>query len=200
MIRRRILCLFLALLVLPVVCLAQAETQAAAQPVAAPASVVIGPAKLAWVNIRQAILECEEGKQRFTELQQFVEQKQTEAETMNKDYQTLQNQFNVQRSKLNPEALTDLQAEIETKGVIIERFQQDTQREITARENRVRQAIGRKMVPILEGLAKEKALSAVLLIDPQVNIYGYVDPLLVLTDEVVTRYNQKHPAGTGSAP
>ena len=122
---------------------------------------------------------------------------------------TLQNQFNVQRSKLNPEALTDLQAEIETKGVIIERFRQDTQREINGRQNRVKQAIIRKMEPILGEISKERGLSAILRIDAQVSIqgqilpvelYGYVDPLVRLTEEVVTRYNQKHPAGAGSAP
>jgi Skp family chaperone for outer membrane proteins len=197
MTRSKIFTLFLAFFCVPVFCLAQAQPQAAAPQAATPA--VIGPAKLAWVNIQQAIVQCEEGKQKLAALEQFVGQKQTEAETMQKEYETLQNQLKVQGPKLNPEALADLNAQIESQATVLQRFQQDTQKEITNRDGRVRNSIGRKMLPIMEAMSLERGLSAVLFIDQQLSIYGYINPTLVLTDELIRRYNEKHPVVASSA-
>ena len=95
-------------------------SQAPAPQTAAPA--VIGTAKMAWLNLEQAILNCEEGKREFSEVQKFVEKKNAELETLRKESETLKNQLNVQGSKLTDEARADLEEQIETMVTQLQRF------------------------------------------------------------------------------
>ena len=57
--------------------------------------------------------------------------------------------------------------------------------------------IGRKMLPVVEKLSKEKGLSAVVYLNPTRD--AYVDPSLIITEEVIKAYNAAYPV-TGAAP
>jgi len=192
------LCFALAFLALPGLAQnppAQQPAQPAPKAPATPA--VIGPAKIAWLNLEQAIFTCEEGKREFGDAQKFVEKKNAELEAMMKEVETLKNQLQVQGAKLTDEARADLEEQIETKDTIIQRFRQDTQKEIEARRNRATNFIGRKMLPVIEKLSKEKGLSAVVYLNPTRD--AYVDPSLIITEEVIKAYNVAYPV-TGAAP
>ncbi len=183
-------------LLLPVSGRAQ-NPPAAQQPTTAPPA-VIGTAKIAWLNLEQAIFSCDEGKQEFGKVQQFVEKKNAELEGMRKESETLKSQLQVQGAKLTDEARADLEEQIESKDTTLQRFQQDTQKEIDSRRVKTTNYIGRKMLPIIERIAKEKGLSAVVYINPQRD--AYVDPSLIITEEVVKGYNAAYPLGAAKAP
>jgi hypothetical protein len=53
------------------------------------------------------------------------------------------------------------------------------------------------MLPVIEKLAKEKGLSAVVYINPSRD--AYVDPSLVITEEVIKAYNTAYPAKAPAA-
>lgn len=202
--QKTILSAFLALSVLLILGLAQAPnppaqapTPPAATPAPAPAPVVIGPAKLAWMNLEQAILGCDEGKRELGEIQKFVDRKNSELEAMGKELETLKNQLSVQGAKLTDEARADLEDQIEAKDTNLQRFKQDTQKEIDARRVRTTNMIGKKMIPIIEKLAKEKGVSAVLYYLP--NRDAWVDPALAVTDEVIKAYNAAYPVAPAKA-
>ena len=74
-----------------------ATPQAAAQP-AAP--VVIGPAKLAFVNMGLAIATCDEGKKEFAAVQSYVDQKSAELQRQQKEAEALKTKLDVQGSEL----------------------------------------------------------------------------------------------------
>jgi outer membrane protein len=172
---------------------AQPSQQPPQKPPAAPTTpAVIGPAKIAWLHLEQAIVTCDEGKREFGEVQKFVEKKNAELEALRKETETLKNQMNVQGAKLTDEARADLEEQIETKDTILQRFTQDTQKEIDARRNRSTNFIGRKMLPVIEKLSKEKGLSAVVYINPTRD--AWVDPSLIITEEVIKAYNVAYPA------
>jgi Skp family chaperone for outer membrane proteins len=171
----------------------------AAQPQAAPATpAVIGPAKIAWLNLEQAILSCEEGKLQFAEVQRFVDKKNQELEALRKETDALKNQLQVQGSKLTDEARDDLESQIEAKDTLLQRFQQDTQKEIDGRRIRVTNLIGRKLVQVLDKLAKEKGLTAILYFNPQRD--AWMDTSLFITEEVVKAYNQAYPPAAAAKP
>jgi outer membrane protein len=197
--------LFLALIPLAVIAAAQAPAgQTPAPPAAAPAQTapaapaVIGPSKVAWLNLEQAIVQSEEGKREFAEIQKFVDKKNSELQSMQKELETLRNQLQVQGPKLTDEAREDLEAQIETKDTLLQRFSQDTQKEIENRRVRTTNFIGRRMLPVIEKLSKEKGLSAVQFLNPSRD--AWVDPALIITDEVIKAYNQAHPATASPAP
>ena len=88
--------------------LAVAQTPAAAPSAQAATPAVIGTAKLAWLNLEQAIFSCDEGKREFAEVQKFVDKKNSELEAIRKETDTLKSQLSVQGSKLTDEARADL--------------------------------------------------------------------------------------------
>jgi outer membrane protein len=190
----------ITVLSVPAILCAQAAAAPQAQPAPAQPAVpaVIGPAKLAWLNLEQAILTCEDGKREFGAVQQYVDKKNQELEQLRKESETLKNQLNVQGAKLTDEAREDLQMQIEAKDTNLQRFQQDTQKDIESRRTKVVNSIGRKMLPVIERIAKEKGISAVLYINPTRD--AYIEPSIIITDEVISAYNQAYPAGAAKAP
>jgi Skp family chaperone for outer membrane proteins len=182
--RRLILSITALVFLLPMMSMAQAPA-------------ATGGTKIAWLNLEQAIFGSEDGKKDFGEVQKFVDKKNTELEALKKELETLKNQLSVQGAKLTDEARGDLEDQIEAKDTILQRFQQDTQKEIDARRVKTTNAIGRKMLPVIEKLAKEKGLNAVVYINPSRD--AYVDPALVITEDVVKAYNAAYP-GTAAKP
>src|SRR5512137_679649 len=94
---RLILSVLFVTLCVPALVLAQAPAGA---PAAQAAPAVITPAKIAWMNLEQVIFTCDEGKNKFLEVQKFVDDKNTELDTLRKDMEKLRNQLSVQGSKL----------------------------------------------------------------------------------------------------
>jgi len=168
-----------------------AQTAPAATQQASGGSATIGPAKIAWLNLEEVIYTCEEGKQQFTEVQNYMQKKQTELDTMRKELESLKNQLSVQGSKLTDEAQADLEAKIETKNTEIERFQTDVQKDIDNRRTKVTNYIGKRMLTVLDKIAKEKGLNVVQYISSSRD--AYVDPSLIITEDVVKAYNQAYP-------
>ena len=82
-----------------------------------------------------------------------------------------------------------------------ERAQQDAQKDLDNRKQRAGNQIGKKMIPIIDKLSREKGLSAVAFLNQQ--FYAWVDPSLVITEEVVKAYNAvynaAHPAAAPAA-
>jgi outer membrane protein len=190
--QRLVLSSLLAALCLPLLGMAQAPAAAPAGPA------VITPAKIAWLNLEQAIFSCDDGKKEFAGVQQFVDQKNAQLEAQKKELDTLRNQLSIQGAKLTDDARADLEEQIETKDTNLQRFQQDTQKQIDSLRVKVTNTVGRKMLPVVEKIAKEKNLSAVVYINPQRD--AYIDPALVITDEVIKAYNLANPVATPKAP
>src|SRR5438034_11505864 len=87
--RKPIAKIFITALCSPAFALAQTPAnppQATATTAAAPA--VIGPAKIAWVNLEEAILGCDEGKKEFAEIQKFAQTKGEDIQLLQKEIQT----------------------------------------------------------------------------------------------------------------
>jgi len=167
--------------------------QTPSQPPAAPAPAVIGAAKIAWMNLEQAVLTSDEGKTMVSDIQKWVDSKNTENDTLRKEMETLRSQLSVQGSKLTDEARSDLEDQIEVKDTVFQRFQQDTQKEIESRRVKMTTYLAKRMQPVIEKVAKEKGLSAVLIFNSSRD--AYVDPALNLTEEIIKAYNQTYGAG-----
>jgi Skp family chaperone for outer membrane proteins len=193
MIRRPIL-FVLCLLALPVWGAAQ-DPQVAKPPATKAATpAVIGPAKIAFVNIQQVVATCEEGKREDASLQQYISVKSEELQKMQKEVETLKNTYDIQGTKLTDEARQDLLQQIDAKDTQLQRFQEDTQKDIDNRRQRWQNTIARKIIDVINKIAKEKDLSWVKFIDP--NQDGYINESLIITDEVIKAYNEAHPVPT----
>ena len=172
--------------------------QAPAESQATPAAAAIQPAKIAFINIDQVIFTCDEGKARFSEVQKFVDDKNAELDNMRKELEKLRSQLSVQGSKLTDDARADLEAQIAEKQTSLQRFQEDTQKEIENRRMRATNYIGKRMQAAFEKIAKEKGLSTVHIYDSARDVW--VDPSLNISEEVVKVYNQLYPVSAAKAP
>jgi Skp family chaperone for outer membrane proteins len=182
----------LAVITLTIWCVAQnppASNPPPATQVAA--SATIPPVKLAVLNIQQAIMACDEGKREDGNLQQFIENKNGEAQKLQKELDTLKNTFEVQGTKLSDEARADMAEQIDAKDTYLQRFQQDAPKDIDRKQQRGQTAIAKKMLVVIGKVAKEKGVNMVQFYD--VNRDGYVDPALFITDDVVKAYNLAYP-------
>jgi outer membrane protein len=189
---RLMLPVLLAALLLPVFGMAQT-------PAESPAAAANFPtAKIAWMSLDQVIFTCEEGKARFTEVQAFVDDKNKENDKLRAEMEKLRNQLQVQGSKLTEEARADLESQIEEKDTFLQRFQQDTQKEIEGRRLRVTNYIGKRLQPVLEKVAKEKGIQAIQFFNSSRD--AYVDASLNISDEIVKYYNQMYPVAAAKPP
>jgi Skp family chaperone for outer membrane proteins len=190
---RSILCILLAIFWIPVVLSAQTPDP----PAATQSSTVISPAKIVWMNLEQAILTCDEGASLFREIQQYVDEKNAELDALRKESDNLRNQLQVQGSKLTDEARADLEDQVETKDLKLQRFQQDTQKDIENRKARAANQVGNKMQPLIEKISKEKGISAVMILNSARD--AYVDPSLNITQDIIESYNQAYPVSAPKA-
>jgi len=183
--KRSILWLLLAVFLMPLLGLAQ--TAAA-----------VSPAKIAWMNLEQAIVTCDEGDKLFREIQKFVDDKNAELDGLRKESDSLRNQLSVQGSKLTDEARADLEYQVESKEVALQRFQQDTQKEIESKRVRTANYIGNRMQGVIEKIAAEKGLSAVMIYNASRD--AWVDPSLNVTEDIIEAYNKAYPVAAAKSP
>ena len=190
-----VLSISIAILCLPLLALAQAPAGQASA--AGSASPVIGSAKVAWLSLEAVIAGCTEGKQLIDQVQKVITQKNTEMETMSKDLDQLRNQLEIQGSKLTEEARADLEERITAKETDFQRFQEDTQKEIERQRTKITNQIGKKMLPIVDKMSKERGLTFVLYINPQIAVW--IDPGVVITEDVIKAYDAAYPVAAAPA-
>jgi outer membrane protein len=191
---RLMLPVLIAALWVPGLSLAQAPAESQAASTAA----AIQATKMAWINLEQVIFTCDEGKVRFSEVQKYVDEKNAELDTIRKELEKLRSQLSVQGSKLTDDARADLENQISERQTALQRFQEDTQKDIENRRMRVTNYLGKRMQAAIEKIAKEKGISAILFFDPARD--AYVDPALNLSEEVVKNYNQLYPISAAKTP
>ena len=154
--------------------------------------------KIGWMNVDQAITTNDEAVRIISDIQKFVDTKNNELEAMKRDSDDLRNRLEVQGSRLTDEALMDLEEKVIAHDVTLQRFQEDTNRDIESRRQRLYSSISAKMGPVIEKVAIEKGFDAVLIFDPQRD--AWVNPELNVTEDIVKAYNQTYPAGSPIMP
>jgi outer membrane protein len=110
----------------------------------------------------------------------------------------LKDNLSMQGNKITDEARTELEDAIEAKDVALQRFQQDTQKEINARRDKATSTLGKKLVPVIEKVAKEKGLNAVQVLSSSRD--AWIDSSLIITEEVIKAFNQANPAAASKTP
>ena len=186
---RLLLIALVAALTLP----AAGIAQTAAQP-----AVHAPTVKMGWMNVQQAIVTSDEGAKTMSDIQKFVDSKNSELEAMKREAEDLRTKLEVQSSKLTDEAQMDLEEKARLAETSLQRFQEDTQRDITSRQQRMYNVISGKMGPVIEKVAIDKGFDAIIVYDPQRD--AWVNPALNVTEDVIKAYNQAYPAGAPTMP
>jgi outer membrane protein len=179
--------------------------QAPAQPTPAPSPVAQPAAprpfpegvKYGFVNVQRIASESAEGKAATTQVQALNNKKVEELNARNKQLQASQQKLESGGSVMSPQAVAQLQKEIERQQVDIQRFTEDAQQEVTQLQQQLQDEFQRKLTPVIAQVASERQLHMMFSVVDSGLVWG--DPALDLTPEIIKRFDAASPARPAAA-
>jgi len=168
-----------------------ATPPAAAQP-AAPKPQPPAPfppdAKYAYIDIQQIASNSTAGKDASKKLQALSEKKQSEVGDRNKQLQALTTKRDTGAAVMSEAARAQLDKDIDKLQREIQYAGQSAQAEINDLQNDLQGEFQKRLIPIIEEIAKEKGLYMIFTAESG---FAYVHPGLNLSDEVIKRLDAK---------
>jgi outer membrane protein len=161
--------------------------QAPAAPKPAPAPPVPFPqdAKIAFIDVNAIAGMSSSGKEASKKLTALNDKKISELNDKNKQLQALTTKRDTGAAVLNDSARAQLDKDIDKLQRDIQFTQSNAQAEITDLQNELQADFQKKLLPIIEEVAKEKGLHAVFSIAD--SGAAYVHPGLNISEEIVKR-------------
>jgi len=159
-----------------------------------------GAAKIAVLNVRQAIVTTAEGKQASAELQSQFAPRQNELEGLNKQINDLRQQIQANQTTWSDEQKARAQAQGQRLATQLERKQNELQTDVNDAQGEVVDRIGRKMMDVLDRYARENGFASVFDSSAQNSPIIYASSSIDITQEIIRLYDQAYPIKAGAAP
>jgi len=161
-------------------------------------------AKIAVINVRNAIVATAEGKQAQAQLQSQFAPKQNELQGTQKQIEDLQRRLNDGARTLSDDEKGKLQRQGELLTRRLQRGNDDLNEELNAAQSDIIDSIGRKMLEVLDRYSRENGYTAVLDTSAHGSPVVYGSSQSDITQEIVRLYDQAYPVKggmpTSSAP
>ena len=136
----------------------QSPAQTAPAPELPPPAQFPQGAKIAFVNLQQIASLTTEGKAAAARVEALIQKKQNEGADKARALAANQQKLQQSGALLSETARTQLEKDIERQQVDGQRFQQDAQAEINELQQELQNDFQKKLLPVLQQLAQEKAL------------------------------------------
>ncbi len=143
--------------------------------------------KIGIVNSNEVISKSTEGKTVMAQLQEKDKSNASRISTMDEKIRELETKLSTQRLTLTQESILQLNSELERKRTERKRFAEDSLRELQELRYRLFTKVQEEVMPIIEGLGKERNLD--IIFDLANSGAVYFNPTIDLTEEVIKRYN-----------
>jgi outer membrane protein len=143
--------------------------------------------KIGVVNSNEVIQKSTEGKAVMAQLQDKDTSNSSKISTMDEKIRELETKLNTQRLTLTQESILQLNSELERKRTERKRFAEDSLRELQELRFRLFTKVQDEVIPIIEGLGKERNLN--IIFDLANSGAVYINPTIDLTGEVIKRYD-----------
>jgi outer membrane protein len=164
-----------------------------------PAAVNPSGTKVGLVNIQEAIVSTNEGKQQVEAFRQKFAPKEAALKKESEDLETLKQQLQVTGDKLSPEDRNLRVQSLEEKQKTLQRNYDDAQSEAQRAQQEVLSRLGKNMLQVVENYARKNGYAVILDVsNPQTPVL-YADPATVITKQLVDAYNAEHPATAPAA-
>jgi outer membrane protein len=171
------------------------QTPPAQPPAALPAPKPATPpvpfpqdSKIAFVDLQAIASGSAAGRDATKKLQDLTSKKQAEIAEKNKQLQASQSKLQAGAGVLSESARAGLEKEIDRMQRDIQFANQNAQAEVQEMTNDLQGDFQKKLMPIIEEVAKEKGLYVVFTAEAGV---AFVHPGLNITDEVIKRFDTK---------
>jgi outer membrane protein len=157
-------------------------------------------AKVAVLNVRGAIVATAEGKVAQAQLQSQFASRQNDLQSMQKQIEDIQRRMSEGARTLSDDEKAKLQRQGELLTRRIQRGNDDLSDESNAAQGEVIDAIGRKMLDVVDRYARENGLAVVLDTSAQGTSVVYGSTQADITADIVRLYDQAYPVKSGGAP
>jgi outer membrane protein len=154
--------------------------------------------KYAYVNMQAIAQQSAEGKVLADKLKSAQDGKQRELQDKNKNLQAMQQKLDQGGSVLSEAARAQLVSDIDRTQRDLQRASEDAQEELQKLAQQVEEDFTRKVLPIVDKVAKEKQVHFVFNAAQSGLIWA--DPGMDLTTEVIAALNGSKPAAPAAAP
>jgi outer membrane protein len=170
------------------------QAQSAASPAAQP------PAKVAILDVRQAIVNTAEGKQAAAELQSRFAPRQAELDAIRKQIDDIQNRLNTGVRTLSDEEKRRLAQEADRFSRAGQRKQEVLRDELQEEEQELLQRIGAKMREVVDRYARENTISLILDSSSQGSGIVYSSNTIDITQDIIRLYDAAYPLKPAAQP
>ena len=140
-------------------------------------------AKIAFISLQFVASNSEQGKTATARIQEFTKKKQAELGEKQKAVEALRSKLLQGGGVMSDQARAQMEKEVEKLGRELQFAQQDAQSEQQELTNELQNEFQTKLVPIIDEVAKERGLHAVLSAEELV----WADTGLDLSAEVIKR-------------
>ncbi len=154
---------------------------------ATPASFAQGAPKLAVINVVRVLEESDAGKLGIEALKTLQKQKTDERSVITDQVQELRSRIAEGQFSLTGEKLSELKKELEDKVIELQRFNDDANRELQKRQEKMLFEIQGKVMPIINAVGREGGYA--MIFNKFESGLVYADEAIDITAEVMTRLN-----------
>ena len=143
--------------------------------------------KIGVINSQMVLEKSAEGKRVIAQLQDRDKKSQADLGRLDNEIKSLETKLSTQRLTLTEEAGLQINSDLEKKKTDQKRLSEDAVRELQELQYRLFNKVQGELIPIIEGLGKEKGMDVIF--DLAKSGAVYVNPVIDLTDEVIRRYD-----------
>jgi len=143
--------------------------------------------KIGVINSQAVLERSVEGKRVITQLQERDKKGQSDLAKLDTEIKQLETKLSTQRLTLTDEAAIQINSDLERKKTDQKRLSEDAVREIQELQYRLFNKVQAELIPIIEGLGKEKGADVIF--DLAKSGAVYFNPVIDFTEEVIRRYD-----------
>src|SRR5438128_1579178 len=164
--------------------------------------------RVAVVDFEKAIVESVEGKKSSDKFNGTLQAKQADGEKRQKELEDAQRKLQTQERTLSDTAKANLQKDIERRTTELQRYNEDTQKELQSLRDELLRPIAERASAILNAMAVEQGYTLIVDVSNPQNSVVWFNPKNDITAELTKRIDaemakasEAKPAGpAGSAP
>ena len=143
--------------------------------------------KIAIIDIQRVVTDSDAGKEALGNLQKLQDSKIAQGRAIQETMDALREQLSKQRFTLTEAKVAELSKQIEDKGIAMQRFQDDAQRELDEARRTALGGLEERILPVIDQVGKERNMT--LIFNKFQAGLVYADESVDITDEVIRRFN-----------
>ena len=145
------------------------------------------PMRVAVIDVNKVLSSSSAGKTASAKLKQLQDQKMAQAQKLDDEIKSLDNDINTKKLSLSEEKLADMQKQLSDKKIAMQRFAQDADRELGEARDRAMADLNTKIMPVVDQIGKEMGLAAIF--NKFESGLIYASDAIDITDVVIKRFN-----------